>query len=96
MSSKSNSNLLAKFLKAKRIKAGLSQKEVSDKLGYSSAQFISNWERGLSSPPMDTLKQLTDTLNVKPKELIEVILQETKLKLEENLSIPQKKRVKKA
>lgn len=49
---------LADLLKNARVKAGLSQKEVSAVLGYKSSQFVSNWERGLSSPPIGTLRRL--------------------------------------
>jgi transcriptional regulator with XRE-family HTH domain len=41
---------LASFLKERRIAAGLSQIDVSRKLGYTSAQFVSNWERGIAKP----------------------------------------------
>lgn len=50
-------NLLSVFLKEKRTCAGLSQWDVAKKLGYSSPQFVSNWERGLSDPPIMTLAE---------------------------------------
>jgi transcriptional regulator with XRE-family HTH domain len=68
---------LSEFLKEKRTQAGLSQKDVADRLGYSSAQFISNWERGLSSPPMHTLKKLAEMYNVNVDEMFDVILEST-------------------
>lgn len=68
---------LSDFLKEKRTQVGLSQKDVADKLGYSSAQFISNWERGLSSPPMHTLKKLAEMYNVNVDEMFDVILEST-------------------
>ncbi len=68
---------LSEFLKEKRTHSGLSQKEVADKLGYSSAQFISNWERGLSSPPMHTLRKLAEMYSVNVDEMFEVILEST-------------------
>lgn len=68
---------LSEFLKEKRTHAGLSQKDVAEKLGYSSAQFISNWERGLSSPPMHTLKKLAEMYNVNVDEMFDVILETT-------------------
>jgi transcriptional regulator with XRE-family HTH domain len=46
------------FLARKRNDAGLSQREVSLKLKYSSAQFISNFERGLALPPLKKLKTI--------------------------------------
>ncbi len=39
-------------LKKYRQERGLTQKELSDKLGYSTSQFISNLERSLASPSM--------------------------------------------
>lgn len=50
--------MLAHYLKSKRIAAGLSQGQVAEELGYSSPQFISNWERSLSTPPIHTVKKL--------------------------------------
>ena len=43
---------LGLYFRDMRKKAGLSQLEVSKRLGYGSAQFVSNWERGLASPPI--------------------------------------------
>lgn len=56
---KRNFTELGEFLQKSRTKAGLTQREVSLDLGYSSAQFISNFERGISAPPLKKLKQLT-------------------------------------
>nr|BFD64978.1 hypothetical protein BdHM001_36590 [Bdellovibrio sp. HM001] len=49
-------NPFGSFLKRERIRAGLSQGDVSRKLGYTSPQYVSNWERGVSYPPYETLK----------------------------------------
>ena len=46
------------YLRNARTKAGLSQKDVSNKYGWGSAQFVSNWERGLSTPPIKIAKSL--------------------------------------
>ena len=48
--------------------------QVADRLGYSSAQFISNWERGLSSPPMKTLNVLAQMYKVSTEEIFQAIL----------------------
>lgn len=66
---------LSEFLKAKRIAADLTQMDVARNLGYSSAQFISNWERGLSSPPIDTIKKLCSLYSVKIEDLYEIVLE---------------------
>ncbi|MBK9322215.1 MAG: helix-turn-helix transcriptional regulator [Bdellovibrionaceae bacterium] len=66
---------LSEFLKEKRTLSGLSQKDVAEKLGYSSAQFISNWERGHSSPPIHTLRKLAELYEVNVDEMFDVILE---------------------
>ncbi len=49
---------LGAYLQELRMKKRLTQREVSLRLGYSSAQFISNFERGISMPPLKKLKEL--------------------------------------
>lgn len=69
--------MLSDFLKEKRIAAGLSQRDVADKLGYSTPQFISNWERGVSHPPISALKKLGDLYKISAEELFEITLNTT-------------------
>lgn len=68
---------LADFLKDARVRTGFSQKEVADKLRYSSAQFVSNWERGVSSPPLKAVRKLATMYKVTEEDLFEVMLKET-------------------
>jgi len=58
-------------LRAAREKSGLSQKELADKLGYSSSQFVSNWERSLALPPMKKWVELEKLIGISVKELAE-------------------------
>lgn len=67
-------NMLSGFLKSKRIAAGLSQRDVADNLGYSTPQFISNWERGISCPPINALKKLGEMYKVSADDLFETVL----------------------
>lgn len=60
---------LALLLKQKRTQAGLSQRDVADKLGYSTPQFISNWERGASIPPMNAICILASLYQMDAEEL---------------------------
>ena len=53
-----NTSAMAEYLKTKRVSSGYTQGDVASKLGYTSAQFVSNWERGLSLPPILTLKKI--------------------------------------
>lgn len=70
-------NQFTQELKQSRIKANLSQGDVSTKLGYSTPQFVSNWERGVSQPPIKTLKTLGKLYNVDPEKLFEKMLSQT-------------------
>lgn len=76
---------LAVFLKENRMKAGFTQADVAEKLGYSTAQFISNWERGVSSPPVKILKQLARFYSVNSQELYDVVLESSIEDLKEDL-----------
>ena len=73
---------LSAHLKHKREAAGLSQGEVSRALGYTSAQFVSNWERGLASPPMAVMPKLMKLYSLGPDEVINLYLLGTKRRLE--------------
>lgn len=76
---------LANLLKNARMNAGLSQKEVAVVLGYKSSQFVSNWERGLSSPPMATLRRLCRLYKTDEREVFRVIRDIAIEKLESDL-----------
>jgi transcriptional regulator with XRE-family HTH domain len=76
---------LAQFLKEKRVGMGLSQKDVADKLGYSTSQFISNWERGVSHPPLHTLRKLSDLYKISADEMFSVLLKTTIAQVETDL-----------
>lgn len=76
---------LAEYLKTARSLAGLSQKEVSTILGYKSSQFVSNWERGLSSPPVQTLKRLCSLYKTSEEDMYRMIRDIAVRQLEEEL-----------
>lgn len=63
---------LGQYLRQRRLDKGLSQVEVAKKLNYSS-QFIANWERGVSSPPMQALKKIVDMYGINQREFLEKI-----------------------
>lgn len=76
---------LGSFLHKARLKAGLSQKDVSDLFGYKSPQVVSDWERGLRSPPAAMLKKLVDLYHVPMETFFELILEERTAILERKL-----------
>lgn len=78
-------NNLSVFLREKRQNVGLSQAKVARILGYSTAQFVSNWERGLSEPPIGTLKTLAKLYSIPIEEMFNVVLKSTIRKVTEDL-----------
>lgn len=77
---------LGTLLKNKRIEKGITQMSLARDLGYSSPQFVSNWERGMCSPAFDTLPTVCKILGIPRKEIIEIIIDETRSELEANFS----------
>jgi transcriptional regulator with XRE-family HTH domain len=73
------------YLRQKRLDSGLSQLDVARVLGYASPQFVSNWERGLVSPPLETIGVLIDLYKIPPDEVVDRILDETRDYLESHL-----------
>lgn len=61
---------LGNYLREKRETNNFTQNELASKLGYSSPQFVSNWERGLARPPTVQLKAISKLLKIDRKELI--------------------------
>jgi len=63
------------YLRSERIKAGLSQAAVAKKLGYSTSQFISNWERGLVRPPLKAIKKLISIYKLNIDVVVDLYMQ---------------------
>lgn len=87
MSQKNNQKhmKLAKLLQTSRINAGLSQLDVANHLGYSTPQFISNWERGVSTPPIEILGTLGNLYKISAEELFETLQKVTLDQVAKNL-----------
>lgn len=62
---------MGEFLRSHREAAGLTQSDVSHRLGYGSPQFISNWERGVSLPPLEVVPVLTRLYGIEPRVVID-------------------------
>jgi transcriptional regulator with XRE-family HTH domain len=71
---KGNFLILGRYLAEKRLEKGLSQAAVARTLGYSSAQFISNFERGVCAPPMKKLKKMIDMYGMSPNKVTILLL----------------------
>lgn len=64
-----------------REKARLTQREVSDALGYSTPQFISNVERGRCRFPIQKLNKIQKLYRLSAEQVVNLILTEEKQEL---------------
>ncbi|WII72777.1 helix-turn-helix transcriptional regulator [Bdellovibrio sp. 22V] len=78
-------NKCGDFLKKSREAQNLSQKDVASFFEYNTPQFISNWERGLSLPPVPTIRKLAKLYKISAEKLFELILEEQLFLTEKSL-----------
>lgn len=77
--------IIGDFFKQKRLETGLTQNDVAKSLGWSNAQFVSNWERGKCLPPKSVLFDLIQMCKISKKELVNIHTYATKIALESYL-----------
>jgi len=65
---------LGKLFRSERLKSGLSQGKVCRALGYTTPQYLSNFERGLCSMPLEKLKRMIDMYNMDPEEVVKLMM----------------------
>lgn len=66
-----------------RLKNGLSQDTLADKLGYKSYTTIQKWESGVSEPPVKILRELASIFNIDMDDMASIDLE-----AEEHSSLP--------
>lgn len=64
----------ADFMKRKRELVGLSQADVAKEMGYTSAQFVSNWERARSSPPVKDFKKIARLYKIDSTMILDLFI----------------------
>ena len=85
---------LGQHLKSNREQMNLTQAQVSRRLGYTSPQFISNIERGISVVPLDTLARMVKLYKANPMKTADILFESQEKLLTENFKIfkkPKKK-----
>lgn len=65
-------NRLESFLKTAREQGGMTQLQLSRKLGLTSPQFVSNWERGVARVPIRTLAKLVKLFKLEIELVIDL------------------------
>lgn len=66
--------ILSDYLYEKRLAKGITQGDLAIALGYASPQFVSNWERGLAKPPLETLKKMIKILDLDVDQLLTILM----------------------
>ena len=61
---------LGAYLAELRIQQGLTQRQLAEKLGLSSGEVVSRWERGEREPRLDMLSAVAAALDVKVNDLV--------------------------
>lgn len=59
-----------KFLTSARVARSMTQASVAKKLGYLTAQYVSNWERGYCLPPKAKLREISKIFAIKYDTLV--------------------------
>lgn len=85
---------LGSYLRKSRKNLNLSQHEVAKVFGYSSPQFVSNWERATCSAPLKVLRKLVKLYQLDPNTLGEFILRDVHKELEKTLKQKNKEKKK--
>jgi transcriptional regulator with XRE-family HTH domain len=66
---------LSEYLKNARMEKCLTQSEVAIRLGFTSAQFVSNWERGITCPSVSTISKLIKIYSLDSNEVFRLCIQ---------------------
>lgn len=69
------------YFRSKREEMGFTQEEVSRSLGYTSKQIVSNWERGVCSPPLNQLSSLVKLLDMDQDKVVDLFMTTTREEL---------------
>ncbi len=75
---------IGEYIKKVRLQKDIRQTYIGKRLGYTS-QFVANWERGVSSPPVHCLKELCLILNVPRSKVKAALLKDYRVFLNKNI-----------
>lgn len=81
---------VGQFLRDKREAKKISQTEVADALKVK-PQFVSNWERGMSSPPLRLMKPLMKMYGIPEQQMLNLLVAEHESFLRQELGLRKKR-----
>lgn len=67
-------HFMGKLLRDHRVRAGMSQMDVAAACGYTTPQFVSNWERGIADPPLNMLPILAGLFGINVDAMTEEVI----------------------
>ncbi len=79
-------NRTGNTLKKWRENAELSQGDLAKKMGYTSPQIVSNWERGICTVPPKKAALFCKATGAKQKDVITLIMKDTTKRMEQRLA----------
>lgn len=77
---------IAAMVREYREKAGMTQLELSTKLGYETPQFVSLFERGVSKIPLETMGQLVVILGIPEKKILDSLVEAYRTSTKEKMT----------
>ncbi len=83
--------MLGKVLQLHRKAKSLTQRELAEALGYGSAQFVSDWEREYSRPPVPKIRRLSKLLAMPTDEILRWLIEDEKTLIESSIMARAKK-----
>ena len=83
---------LGLMIKEYRNKAQLSQAELAKKLGYTTPQFVSNFERGVGKVPLVVVGRLIKILELPEREIMQLLIDEYTLEVKKDIAQGKKPR----
>lgn len=78
---------IGRYAKSLREKANLTQLQIAKQLGYTSSQFVSNWERDYCDPPVKALVLLSKVSGVNISDVKNTYKMEVSSRLEDEFKI---------
>ncbi|MEI6093288.1 MAG: helix-turn-helix transcriptional regulator [bacterium] len=75
------SKMVGDFIKRRRSALKLTQKQLSDRLGFNTYQFISNLERGVAEIPPSRVKDFAEALQIDNNEFANLVSESLKRKI---------------
>ena len=75
---------MGNLLRQSRIDNGFTQDSLAEQFGFG-AQLVSNWERGVCSPPGDIFYNLIKILKINKEELVNVMVEDARDRIEQKI-----------